>query len=228
MSNTPKARTNHGFTRLDMAAIIAAISLLLFLMLPLLANTRQTSLDAVCNNNLKRIGQAYQMWANDHGDRFPFYVPVQEGGLQGSSNPLQAYQIGDQFVILSNELRHVSVLKCPADPRPQARSFNDLLSPSGVTYLSYFLAHGRYGAGSELLSGDRHVTGTVTSGQTCTYFQSAGRLPPLTAGWNLALHSGMGHLLLTGGEVEFVAPSGLQRIASQNYQTNSDIHLLVP
>lgn len=204
MSSTLTVRGNHGFTRLDVAATIAAISLLLFLMLPLLANSRQTSLDAVCNNNLKRIGQAFHMWANDHGDRFPFYVPVQEGGLQGSNNPLQAYQIGHQFVVLSNELRHVSVLNCPADTRPRARSFNDLLSLSGFTYLSYFLAHGRYGLGSEILSGDRNVTGTVLSGPNCTYFQSSSRLPPLTAGWNLALHSGMGHLLLTGGEVELV------------------------
>lgn len=84
------------------------------------------------------------------------------------------------------------------------------------------------GAGSELLAGDRNVTGTSSQLQSCTYFQSAGRLPPLTAGWNLALHAEMGHLLLSAGEVEFVAPNGLQRIASQNYQTNSDIHLLVP
>ena len=204
-----------------MAAIIAAIGLLFFIIVPLLANTRQTSLEAVCNNNLKRIGQAFHMWANDHDERLPFYVPTSEGGSRGETTT----QAQRHFMLLSNELRHPAVMKCPADGASIPRSFEDFRS--GSRYVSYFITHGRFGLGSELLSGDRNVIGLLSSGGPCLYFFPR-NLPPLTAGWDLAVHGGMGHLLLTGGEVEFVASSGFQRLASQNYQTNSDLHVLAP
>ena len=95
-----------------------------------------------------------------------------------------------------------------------------------LRYVSYILTHGRYGMGSELLSGDRNV-GVLSSGEFCYYFDSSRNLPPLAASWDATVHSGRGHLLLSGGEVEFVAASGFQRLASQNYQTNSYLHLLL-
>ena len=207
-----------------MAAIIAAAGLLLLVLLPGLANSRDSSPQAVCNNNLKRIGQAYQMWANDHGDQFPFFVPVAEGGLRGAMNPPQAEY---QLMVLSNELRHPALLRCPADIIAQAHSFDDLRFSS--RHLSYFIAHGRYGLGREPLSGDFNLIGVQVSTYTnCSYFSSARALPPSAAGWDLTIHAFKGHVLMTGGEVEYLSSSGLQRLLSQNSQTNSDLHVLRP
>ena len=219
-------RLTRGVTRCDAIVSIATFGLLLLVMLPLLANTRETSLQAICNNNLKRIGQAYHMWANDHGDRFPFFVSVAEGGLLRAMN-VRVWDAHHQLVVLSNELRHPLVVTCPADTRPRPRSFNDLQNGLGP-YVSYFVAHGRYGFRSELLSGDRNIMGTTSGQPSCQIFSSSVRLSPAAASWNLAQHAGMGHVLLSGGEVEFLAPSGLQQVVAQDSQSNSNVHLALP
>src|SRR6185436_12299282 len=120
-TNHPKgARSaNTGFTFVDLLAVLAVVVLLSALAGPVLANPRLRSDRVVCANNLRQIGMAMQLWANDHGDAIPPEVSLTDGGTFG--HPLAA-NVWLHFSWLSNELRSAqTVFMCirisPTGPR---------------------------------------------------------------------------------------------------------------
>ena len=71
-----------------------------------------------CLNNLKQIGLAFRVWAEDNEGQYPFNVSTKDGGtrefcLRGADG-----FDGDScrhFQVMSNELFTVKILVCPAD-----------------------------------------------------------------------------------------------------------------
>jgi hypothetical protein len=82
--------SRRAFSRLDLVMVIATLALLGAITLPVLASSKVRGEQAMCFNNLRRIGHAFHLWANDHGERNPWVTPVSEGGTLGSANPLKA------------------------------------------------------------------------------------------------------------------------------------------
>jgi len=62
-----------AFNRLELLALVGAVSLLMLVSAPLGANVRTRTDRLVCEANLRQIGHAYQLWASDHGDRNPIW-----------------------------------------------------------------------------------------------------------------------------------------------------------
>src|SRR5258708_2481465 len=70
--NTAEYRDlERAFTRLELVMIVATLVLLTGVALPLLAGTRARSEQVSCLSNLRQDGHAFQVWANDHGDKNP-------------------------------------------------------------------------------------------------------------------------------------------------------------
>lgn len=104
--------TKHAFTRLELLAVLAAVGLLAVLTLPLLAASRPNANQAVCFNNLRQIGRAWQMWGNDHDDRRPWEVSLSNGGTKLHMLGGNAWY---QYDWISNELVTPKILVCPND-----------------------------------------------------------------------------------------------------------------
>lgn len=104
--------TKHAFTRLELLAVLAVVGLLAVLTLPLLAASRPNANQAVCFNNLRQIGRAWQMWGNDHDDRRPWEVSVANGGTKSHVVGGNAWI---QYDWISNELVTPKILVCPND-----------------------------------------------------------------------------------------------------------------
>lgn len=68
-------KTRQGFTRIELAATVATISLLALTQLPGLARQGQVSAAAVCQNNLSQLQRAWTLYAEDN-----------DGKLVGASN----------------------------------------------------------------------------------------------------------------------------------------------
>ncbi len=60
-----------SFTLIELLVVIAIISILAALLAPALKNARESAQSNVCMNNLKQIGAALFLYANENGDLLP-------------------------------------------------------------------------------------------------------------------------------------------------------------
>jgi prepilin-type processing-associated H-X9-DG protein len=224
-----------GFTRADLLVVLAVLALLPLVVLPTLANNRPRSARVICANNLRQIGNAMQLWGNDHNDQAPWDVPVAEGGTK--VHPL-AVNVWLHFAWMSNELVSANVLFCPSDTGRPASDFS--LAPD-TGYLnsnlrgnatSYLLSHAFQGGPNVLLVADRNV-GPIANFGGCAVFNTALWIStrPYTGGflWNTNLHNSKGNFLRADGRVEQLSNAGLaEAIAKYPIDDNGSIHYITP
>jgi prepilin-type N-terminal cleavage/methylation domain-containing protein/prepilin-type processing-associated H-X9-DG protein len=107
MSNQPG---NKAFTLIELLVVIAIISCLVSLLMPTITTARQKSDSLKCVSNLRQIGVAGLLYANDHSQRLPLIEPWPDHPLYAPSDNAQPIQqaLGPNGVT-------PAVLKCPSD-----------------------------------------------------------------------------------------------------------------
>ncbi len=89
-----------GFTLIELLVVIAIIAILAAILFPVFARARAKAYQTQCLNNLKQLGTALAMYAQDHENRLP--VGVDENGKYW-------------YTLLSSYVRNSQVYSCPAD-----------------------------------------------------------------------------------------------------------------
>jgi len=198
--------------------VLGALALLAAVAGPLLANAKLRSQRTVCVNNLARIGQAFALWGNDHGDRFPAQLDLTFGGTGNHPSGLNN-NAWFQFAWVSNELVTPRILACPSDPQVIVAGDFSVASPDGFlelhhrnNALSYILGFPYQEDGRLILSGDRtiHIDmfGSYSSGLNPV--ASVDPQSPVLR-WLPGVHPDSGNLLFNDGSVEQVDDAGLRQ-----------------
>src|ERR1700722_4992944 len=112
-----------AFTLLQLLVTVAVGSLLAVAILPTLQSDHQTLQRAICANNLREIGQAITMYANDNNDFFPpGYDNIQGSDWHLTIGP---YLAKSQTTYPSGGTKS-PVFICPAAATPPAGSTTSL------------------------------------------------------------------------------------------------------
>ena len=100
-------RTRAAFTLVELLVVIGIIALLMAILLPSLSRAREQSRRVKCLANLRSLGHAMYLYANDFRDRLP------NGNLPGDANPAN----GDQVLVAMAKQYNLTpgIFYCPSD-----------------------------------------------------------------------------------------------------------------
>jgi type II secretory pathway pseudopilin PulG len=189
-----------------------------------------------CANNLKEIGIAYRLWAEDNGNLIPSEQPVARGGWKDLlTNANQGTNCWTNYAIMANDLgQSPKLVLCPADDRTSAASwFSNATSAScpiafNNAALSYFVGvSANAGAPRSILGGDRNLGSEEKPGADFGFSQEGGKgndvAVPISGpvSWSLKIHSagktaGADNILLGDGSVEQLSSAKFYRSYLRN------------
>ena len=222
-----KTNTNHqrGMSRVEVFFMVVAISLLLFFFLVIpctlvgLGNAQRRAQRISCASNLRQIGLGLRLFANDHGDKFPWMISTNLGGsLESTNSPL----VFRHFLAASNELVSTRILSCPLD---SSRTRQDDYAKLSNSNLSYFVALDAYPSATNsapsILSWDRNILGGTVINSTLRSVRKSDHLS-----WSKEIHRQAGNVALTDGSILQVDDSGLNKTVAA--MTNAYLRLAIP
>ncbi|MBO4715355.1 MAG: hypothetical protein J5672_04590, partial [Verrucomicrobia bacterium] len=87
METTAQSKRITAFTLVELIVCIVCIVALLFVILPALVSHPSRVYRIACMGNLKQLGLGVETYTLDHEDRFPWGVPISEGGSKELAEP---------------------------------------------------------------------------------------------------------------------------------------------
>ena len=199
--------SNQKTGAMTLVEVLVVVFVLFILVALLLRPTsgHRPSMRSMCINNLKIVGLAFRVWADDHNGKFPMQVPVTNGGTMGlNANGQNAWL---NFLVLSNELSTPKHLYCPTDKdQVAATSFTTGFSAKNISYFVGMDAD--KGLPQMFLSGDDNFTvGGVPVKSGPLEFSANTAIT-----WADSRHGLCGNIGLVDGSVKMVSLQSLQQV----------------
>ena len=180
-----KRRKDLGFDLVDLMIVISIIFLVSVCLLPILKarHLYATRQRVSCASNLKQVGVAFRLYANDHDGHYPMTLENAIGGTKQFTAPRETYR---HFLAVGTELSSPHVLVCPEDSHKiKVPDFNTNFTVFNNSNISYFIGlDADQTSANMLLTGDRNLTNTILpKGPIMTLNRQS------QVGWTRDLHS---------------------------------------
>lgn len=107
--NPARDRVHAAFTLIELLVVIAIIVLLAAILLPVLSKAKESSRSAACLSNLRQIGIALQLYAQDNHNRLPIIDNL------GATNDPAVTNLALPNLVLSNYVGAPRIFRCPSD-----------------------------------------------------------------------------------------------------------------
>ena len=222
-----KRRKDLGFDLVDLMIVISIIFLVSVCLLPILKarHLYATRQRVSCASNLKQVGVAFRLYANDHDGHYPMTLENAVGGTKQFTAPRETYR---HFLAVGTELSSPHVLVCPEDSHKiKVPDFNTNFTVFNNSNISYFIGLDADEANPGLLlAGDRNLRKS---------FKSKGAVMALSARsnvtWTKELHSlkskePCGNIGLADGSAQQVNNEKLRALLGQT--SNNVQSLMLP
>ncbi len=153
-----KKRKYTGFTLIELLVVVAIIGILVGILLPVLVKARESARKTQCASNLKQIGLALRMYANDNDGQFPGY------GVSQTTPKIE--DLNSLGLLYNQYITDKKFFKCPSDAG--VTDLANLAMSGSSTCTAYTCSYGY--DDNHSLSDDPAVViasdalGTVTSG----------------------------------------------------------------
>lgn len=106
-------RPPHGFTVIELLAVLSIVAVLVGILLPVLSKVRRHTYKVTCSSNLKQIGYAIQMYRDTYATVFPVARYMPKPFLSGDDDPPLTKAL--ESFIANNTGRDAQVYHCASD-----------------------------------------------------------------------------------------------------------------
>ncbi len=86
--------TRRAFTLIELLVVIAIVAILTAILFPVFGKVRQKARQATCASNLRQLGTATMMYAQDYDDVVPMYRPWDAWSAGFTTDPSGKWYMG--------------------------------------------------------------------------------------------------------------------------------------
>jgi hypothetical protein len=213
-----ETKAQAALTMIEVLVLVVGFAVLFFFVLPALFPHRSGCIRPSCVSNIREIGTAFRLWADDNNGFFPMHYvgnpnyPQLRPATSWLGRTLDYADAYVYFQAMSNELSAPKLVICPADTRTIASNFPSLQWSN----VSYFAGQDADSAHERMfLCGDRNIivnSNLASPGLVSIY-------PTDAVGWSRKIHNESGCVTLADGSAQKFSSAQLQK-AIGNMGTN--------